>query len=128
MELSQQMMMDQAASSVGSRLPSIPKNATAEKIRAAGQEFEAVFATQMLKPMFEELSTDGFFGGGHAEGVFRSLMVDELGKLIAQRGELGIADTVQRELLKLQEAESGGTAMAAAGAAAAPTAGEEIVR
>lgn len=106
MDMTQRMMMDQAAGAIGGRMPSIPKDATPEKIRAAGQEFEAVFATQMLKPMFEELSTDSFFGGGHTEGVFRSLMVDEFGKLIAQRGELGIADTVQRELLKLQEAQN----------------------
>jgi flagellar protein FlgJ len=71
--------------------------------RHAAEEFEAVFISQMLAPMFETLNTDELFGGGPGADIYRSMMVDEYGKTIAKSGGLGIADAVQRELLALQE-------------------------
>ncbi|MFC4351142.1 rod-binding protein [Fodinicurvata halophila] len=73
------------------------------RIRETAQDFEAVFLSQMLAPMFEGLETEGYFGGGQAEGMYRSLLVDEIGKSVAQRGGIGIADTVAREMVKMQE-------------------------
>lgn len=72
--------------------------------RAAAEDFEAVFIAQMLSPMFESIPTDGPMGGGQAEGMYRSMFVTEAGKSIAQNGGIGIADSVYRELIKLQEA------------------------
>lgn len=72
--------------------------------REAAEQFEAIFISQMLAPMFETIPTDSFMGGGHAEGVYRGMMVEEVGKEIAKQGGIGIADTVYREILKLQEA------------------------
>jgi Rod binding domain-containing protein len=84
-----------------------------DRIRGAGQspeaakkaaiEFESVFISQMLAPMFDGISSDGPFGGGSGEKVYRSLMVDEYGKLIAKSGGIGLADSVMREILKHQE-------------------------
>lgn len=72
-------------------------------MRQAAEDFEAVFLTQMIKPMFDTLPTDTMFGGGQAENVYRGLMVEEFGKSVARNGGIGIADSVYRELLKLQE-------------------------
>jgi flagellar protein FlgJ len=44
------------------------------------------------------------FGGGEAEGMYRSLLNQEYGKAIAAHGSLGIADAIKREMLHLQEA------------------------
>jgi Rod binding domain-containing protein len=77
--------------------------ASLESAKRAGQEFEALFISEMLGPVFESLSSDGFFGGGEGEKIYRSLMVQEYGKTIAQAGGVGIAETVQREILKMQE-------------------------
>lgn len=79
--------------------------ATANEARAkkAGQDFEGVFLSQMLGQMFSGLSTDGMFGGGQGEAMFRSLMIDEYGKKIAAQGGIGIAHQVTAELLKHQE-------------------------
>lgn len=74
-----------------------------KKIDAASQQFEAVFATEMMKPMFEGIKTDGMFGGGQAEDVFRSILLQEYGKQMAQAGQLGIASTVKAEMIKMQE-------------------------
>jgi peptidoglycan hydrolase FlgJ len=74
------------------------------KLRETAEDFEAVFISQMLKPMFETIPTDSMMGGGPAESVYRGLMVDEMSKSLSKSGGIGIADSVYRELLKLQEA------------------------
>ena len=71
--------------------------------RAAARDFEAFFLSQMLQPMFKDLSTEPPFGGGHAEQVWRSLLVDEYGKMMAASGRTGIADAVLRTMLAEQE-------------------------
>lgn len=72
-------------------------------------EFEAVYLSEMLKPMFEGLRSDGPFGGGFGEDVGRSLQIQELGKAIAGNGVVGLADAVRKELLAAQEARAGGS-------------------
>ncbi|MBF0392532.1 MAG: rod-binding protein [Alphaproteobacteria bacterium] len=76
---------------------------TPEGVKKAAQDFEAVFLAQMLGHMFEGIETDGIFGGGHGEQMFRSMMVDEYGKQMARRGGIGLADHIEREMLKMQE-------------------------
>src|SRR5262245_42198873 len=68
----------------------------------AAQEFEAVFIGEMLSAMFEGVKTDGPFGGGSGEEIFRSLMIDQYAKTIAGQGGFGLADQVKREILRLQ--------------------------
>lgn len=72
------------------------------KAKDAGQTFEAQFLSTMFQHMFEGLETDGPFGGGAGEEMFRSLMTEAMGKQVARSGGVGLADTVQREILKLQ--------------------------
>ena len=57
----------------------------------------------MLKPMFANLGAEGPFGGGTGEEMWRSLQVDEYGKVIAKKGGIGLADNIFHEMLKLQE-------------------------
>lgn len=78
-----------------------------EKARATAKQFEAVFVTQMLNHMFEGVgSEEGLFGGGHAESMFRPMLLDEYGKMVANRGRgIGVADHVARALLKTQEVQ-----------------------
>jgi flagellar protein FlgJ len=74
--------------------------ATAKK---AAQQFEGVFVSEFLGSMFDGISTDGPFGGGQGEAMFRSLMLDEYGKQIVGRGGFGLADSITRSLLSHQE-------------------------
>jgi Rod binding domain-containing protein len=83
--------------------------ATAAKV---GRQFEAQFVSQMFQHMFEGIKTDGLFGGGSAEGMFKSLLIDEYGKMVANRGSLdgkgsgfGIGAAVQKMLMKHQEVQ-----------------------
>jgi peptidoglycan hydrolase FlgJ len=73
------------------------------QIKKAAQEFESVFISQMLGHMFVSVGNDEMFGGGEAEDIYRSMMIDEYGKLMAKSGGIGIADQVTRELLQNQE-------------------------
>ncbi len=88
------------------RLAAAAKIKSDEKINAAAQDFESVFISEMLKPMFETVGVDDMFGGGKGEEVFRGMMVQEMGKSIAKQGGLGIADQVRAELIKIQSAKS----------------------
>jgi len=78
-------------------------NTDKKLLRQTAEDFESVFLSQMLQPMFETVPTDSFMGGGNAETIYRGMMVEEMGKAITKSGGIGIADTVYRELLKLQE-------------------------
>lgn len=77
-----------------------------EDIREAAREFEAVFISQMIKPMFEGIETDNMFGGGKGEEVFRSMMIEEYGKEIAKRDITGLQTQVMSKLIELQEQQS----------------------
>ena len=74
--------------------------ATTKKVAT---QFEGVLISQMLNDMFDGVKTDGMFGGGEGEEMFRSLMVDEYGKQIAAQGGIGLASAVTSELMRRQE-------------------------
>jgi peptidoglycan hydrolase FlgJ len=73
------------------------------KLRAAAEEFEAMFVTQMLEHMHAGREPDSRFGGGHGEKTWQSVLNAEYGKAIAKRKGMGIADMLVRDMLKLQE-------------------------
>ncbi len=74
-----------------------------KQINAVAEDFEACFVTMMMETMMSGIETNGPFGGGHGEKVFRSVLVQEYGKEAARQGEFGIADAVRKQLLKMQE-------------------------
>lgn len=76
-----------------------------DKMRATAEAFEASFLSQMMKPMFEGLSTDGMFGGGEAEGTWRGFLVDAMARQTVKAGGVGLADEVVARMLKMQEVE-----------------------
>ncbi len=94
----------------GAPLPLAPQpSARAEPhvpddIRRAAEEFEAVFLSEMLAPMFEGIDTEGLGGGGMGEEVFRPMLIERYASAITSAGGIGIADSVIRELMRLQSA------------------------
>ena len=77
--------------------------AAAARVRQTAEAFEATFLAQMLKPMFEGLSTDGPFGGGEAEATWRGFMIDAMAQQTVKAGGIGLADQVMAQMLKMQE-------------------------
>lgn len=89
------------AAAQGAKAPA--RTANVERAKQTAEEFEAQFLSQMIEYMFDGIGTDGMFGGGNGEKIFRSMMFEEFGKSIARAGGIGLADAVQREILKYQE-------------------------
>jgi flagellar protein FlgJ len=102
----QSQMLEGQATAAKQRAYGASGNGAADHkvLRQTAEDFEAVFLSQMLQPMFQTVPTDGPMGGGPAEQIYRGMMVDEMGKSIAKSGGIGIADSVYREMLKMQEA------------------------
>lgn len=93
--------------SAASALSEAGQSGDLSRLEAAAREFEAVFITEMLKPMFSGLEVDPMFGGGKGEEIFRGMMLTEYGKMLSQTGGIGIAEKVQEELIRIQEAQGG---------------------
>jgi Rod binding domain-containing protein len=77
---------------------------TPEDIRATAEEFESVFLAQMMEQMMGD-STDTSFGGGPGESAFKGMLNEEYAKVMARAGGIGLADSLAREMLALQEAQ-----------------------
>jgi flagellar protein FlgJ len=100
-----------SANFVSPALLAQPQGATAaelakrEDIAATAQSFEASFLSIMLQQMMQGVTVSEPFGGGSGEEMFKSFMTDAIAKDMAKAGGVGIADAVQREMLKLQGLE-----------------------
>lgn len=85
----------------GKPMPPAHTGNTAKAAHAA-HEYEGIFIAQLLGAMFAGIPTDGPFGGGPGEAMFRSLLVDRYAQGMAAQGGLGLAAHMQAELLKHQ--------------------------
>lgn len=83
-----------------------PAKTTVNKAAAmrTARKFEAVLLGQFTSIMFEGIKHDGMFGGGPAEGIYRNMLAQEYGKVLANSGGIGLADSVYREIINSQEA------------------------
>jgi flagellar protein FlgJ len=87
------------------------------QIHQTAQNFESTFLTSVLQTMFQSLSTAPPFGGGPGEDMWKSFLAEAMAKDMARRGGVGVANAVEREMLKLQglqDAPAGGPSPAAA--------------
>ena len=76
--------------------------ATRGRVKETAQKFESQFLAQMIGHMFEGVETDGPFGGGFGEEMFRSVMTDAMAQQMTRAGGVGVSAVVQREMLKMQ--------------------------
>ncbi|ALV28210.1 rod-binding protein [Pannonibacter sp. Q-1] len=75
-----------------------------DSIRKQAENFEAVFLNTMMQSMFTGLEEGGAWGGGQGSDTWQKMLIDEMSKTIASAGGIGLANTIERELLALQEA------------------------
>jgi Rod binding domain-containing protein len=88
------------AKATGATGPEAARRAAIEK---ASKDFETSFLSVMLGQMFEGVNqSDTPFSGGAGEKAFQSFMSDAMAKQMVARGGVGLAPTVQKEMLKLQ--------------------------
>lgn len=81
-------------------MPRVPQ--AGGKMEATAREFEGVFIGQITKMMMDTAQPDGGFSGGHGEEVFRGILAEEMGKAIAQRGGIGLAPSVLKQIIMMQ--------------------------
>jgi Rod binding domain-containing protein len=87
----------------GSSLPP----AQVAKLWQGAQNFEAMALGELLKPMFDTVdASKTVFGGGSAEGQWRPMLIDAIGKQMAAHGGLGLAEPVFKAMLRAQEHRS----------------------
>ena len=68
------------------------------------QAFEGNMLGELLKPMFDTVdSAHGALGGGDGEATWRPMLTEQIGKQIAAHGGLGLAASVMRQMLQMQE-------------------------
>ncbi|WP_421737048.1 rod-binding protein [Caulobacter sp.] len=100
-----------ALSSIAAPIDALSKAVTAAstkelakrgQIKETAQKFEASFLSVMMQTMFEGVKTSEPFGGGQGEEMFKSLLTESMAKEVTKAGGVGLANTVQREMLKLQ--------------------------
>ncbi len=91
--------------------PTKPKSTLSTKkladIDQSAKEFESMFIGEMLTPMFDTVPTDSEFGGGEAEGTWKSLMIQQYGKQVSAAGGIGLSDSIKAKMIEMQEAAQG---------------------
>jgi peptidoglycan hydrolase FlgJ len=83
--------------------PSAAAGRSEAQARRAAEEFEAVFLSQVLGTMFQGTTPEAPFSGGPGEDTFRSFLTDAMARSLAKGGGVGLAGSITRELIKLQE-------------------------
>lgn len=80
-----------------SQVAPLPDPSRAGELRAAARELEAAFLSEMLKHAGVG-EARGAFGGGAGEEQFTSLLRSEHARAIAERGGIGLAESLFRSL------------------------------
>ena len=86
----------------GAAEPAVAPDDVRAKARDAAEKFEGQFLSLMMQQMFQGVKADGPFGGGFGEEMFRSVMTDAMASQMTRAGGIGLSDTIQREILKMQ--------------------------
>jgi Rod binding domain-containing protein len=94
--------MDVAPLSASTLAPPPPQQKPTPEVMKAAREFENMMLGQMLQPMFAGLKTDGEFGGGSGEEMFRPMLIEQYAKAMGNAGGVGLADSIAREIMRLQ--------------------------
>ena len=88
-------LLNQALTQTPKKLP----GRDPQKIKAATQQFEAVFIQQIFKEMRNTVSNDGLIERGNADDIYAQLQDAEAAKIMAAQGGIGLADLMLKQLL-----------------------------
>lgn len=95
-----------ALAAPGRALPTQAGLAQGGDAAAAARAFEGLLLGELSRMMFETSASDGLFGGGEAEGIYRSMFAEHVGAAMASRGGLGLVPGLTAEILALQQADA----------------------
>lgn len=69
------------------------------ELRRAAKEFESLFIYEMLKSMRKTIPEDGLFQGITGKDTYTTIIDQQLASAMAERGGLGIADIIYKQML-----------------------------
>ena len=69
-----------------------------QRLRAAAEEFEAVMLNLMVKEMRKNVPDSPIFGKDTGREIFNEMLDDQYVRLMTQRGGIGLADMLVRQL------------------------------
>ena len=69
-----------------------------KKIVKQSKDLESVFLSVMIEPMFPDGKESGLYGDSKSQGVFRTLMVQEYGKILTKAGGVGLAKNIEKQI------------------------------
>ena len=95
----------------GSRSPD-KETIAAKKV---AREFESMFVGMMLKSMRETVGKDMLAGKGQSDDIYRSMLDQEYAKSISEQGGLGLAKTIEKQILSQNQTAKGAAALAKGG-------------
>jgi murein DD-endopeptidase MepM/ murein hydrolase activator NlpD len=72
-----------------------------DPVKQVAREFEALFLSQLLSVMREGMGEDGLFEGTTGQDIYTSMMDQALARALAERGGIGLAETVYQQLKEL---------------------------
>jgi len=79
-------------------LTPLPSQHRAQRMHDAAREFESLFMSQLMKEFDRTVSyEDNILYSGHAEDMFRGLFNQEMGRVIASSGGIGLADMIEQD-------------------------------
>jgi len=83
---------------------SAAESAKRAQIHQTAQKFEASFLSVMLNEMFDkdDDGVDKAFTGGSGAKMFQSMLAESMADKMVKSGGVGLAASVQREMLKMQ--------------------------
>lgn len=101
------------AASLGTAAGSVVGAASKAKAWKTATEFESMFLESSLDRLTQSEGTDGPLGeNGTGGGVYRSMLTKEYAGQIVKSGGVGIADSIFREIMKMQGAAADGASHA----------------
>lgn len=69
-----------------------------DKLLEQARDLESVMISVMIEPMFPDGKDSDLFGGGHGSSVFRTMIIQEYGKVLSKSNGLGVAENIAKKL------------------------------
>ncbi len=91
-----------ASTSTANAPMSAAETAKRAQIHSTAQKFEASFLSVMMQSMTAGMKTPEIGGGGAGEDMFKSLLAEQMAQQVTKSGGVGIAASIQKEMLKMQ--------------------------
>ena len=70
------------------------------EIYKQAKDLEAVLISVMVEPMFPKGKESGLYGGGPGSDIYRSMMIQQYGKILGNGTNLGVADNITKSLTR----------------------------